>query len=133
MASQIPVDLNQLIGNLVENIEMVQSQLSHPASDPATGLALRRASITQVQRLKISVDQFRLFLWAYVDSWSHGAITPEARLQRIRMEAATDMLRNLTKDFANTGVPPSSEAARLGEQLRAIASVMIDVRGRKES
>ena len=133
MASEISAGLAHRIESLIEDIETTRGELSHPATDPSTGLAVPKVPVNSVQRLKCSVDQFRLFLWAYLDTWSQGGSDPELRLRRIRMEAASDMLRLLARDFSSGSVPPADEASRLDEQLRAIASVMVDLRHQKPS
>lgn len=132
MTADIHAEPAELIDDVIDRIETIRTDLSRPGSDPATGLAVPKVPHALVTRLKYSVDQLRLFLWAYMDSWAQGASSPESRLQRIRMEAAADILSRLTKDFSTTGVPASREAHQLAEQLRAIASVMVDI-PRKES
>lgn len=128
MPSEISSALALRIESLIDNIETIRADLSCPVTDPSTGLAVPKVPVNVVHPLKSSVDQFRLFLWAYLDSCSQGDSSPEVRLQQIRMEAASNMLHLLAKDFSTGGVPPTTEASRLGEQLRAIASVMVDFR-----
>lgn len=133
MSSEISAGLTHRIESLIDDIETIRAELSHPGTDPSTGLAVPKVPVESVSRLKYTVDQFRLFLWAYLDTWPQGGSNPEARLRRIRMEAASDMLRLLTRDFSAGSVPPPDVASRLGEQLRAIASVMVDFRNQNPS
>ncbi len=125
--------LIERIDYVIDSIEFIRAELSHPATDKSTGLAVPKVPVAVAQRLKYSVDQFRLFLWAYLDSWAQGSTNPASRLQRIRMAAAADMLGLLAQEFSSEGVPTGSEAFRLGEQLRAMASILVDVRGQEPS
>ena len=133
MASEAKINLSQRIESIIQSIEFVRAELSYPTADPTTGLAIPKAPVDTVRRMKYSVDQFRLFLWAYLDTWAQGGSDPAERMQRIRMEAAADMLRLLVTDFRSAGVPPTSEAMRLGEQLRAVASLMVDLPSQRPS
>src|SRR5512143_670080 len=133
MASEAYVGLSQRIESIIESIEFVRAELSYPAADPITGLAIPKVTVATVRRMKYSVDQFRLFLWAYLDTWAQGGSDPAVRMQRIRMESAADMLRLLLSDFRTAGVPSTTEAASLSEQLRAVASLMVDLPSRRPS
>lgn len=133
MAFAPQLALSQRIESIIDNIELVRAELSYPASDPASGLAVPKVPIGTVERVKYSVDQFRLFLWAYLDTRAQGGYDPAERMQRIRMEAAADMLRMLVSDFRTAGVPSTTEAVRLGEQLRAVASLMVDLPSQRPS
>lgn len=116
--------LPERIAQLLHEMEVVKAELSEPAADPTTGLAVPKISIGVVNQLKYSVDQLRLFLWAYQDTWAHGAVNPDLRLQQIRTEAAADILKMLGKDFSNKGVPATPEVAHLREQLRTIGALL---------
>ena len=117
------MNLAEAIESLIQQIDAVRYELSAPATDPATGLAVAKAPIDSVLRLKNEVDQFRLFLWAYVDS--HPGEDTSSRLRHLRMERTADMLGQLSSDFRNTGVPSTEDAARLREQIRAIEPMML--------
>ncbi len=118
--------LPERIQNLIREIDAIKAELRQPAADPKTGLAIAKAPDTVVQQLKTAVDQFRLYLWAYLDTRAAGGMAPETRLQEIRTEAAADMLRQLSTDFAARGVPANPAANRLRDQLRSLASWFAD-------
>lgn len=112
------------IVQLLHDIEVIKAELSEPAKHPTTGLAVPKVSIGIVNQLKYSIDQLRLFLWAYQDSWARGASSPDQRLQQIRTEAAADILKMLSNEFSNKGVPATPEVTRLREQLRTVGALL---------
>jgi len=116
-------NLAQMVDLLIRHIDRVTSELSAPQADPSTGMAIPKVPLESVVQLKRAVDGFRLFLWAYVDARAEHT-DPTSRLQLIRMESAADLLGHLSSDFRTEGVPPTQEAARLGEQVRSISPLM---------
>lgn len=120
-------NLAQMIDLLLRQIDRVRSELSEPDADPSTGLAVPKVSLETVAELKRVVDGFRLFLWAYVDARAERGDT-SSRLQMIRIESVAEMLGQLSSDFRTDGVPPTREAARLGEQVRNMTSLMLGAR-----
>ncbi len=67
-------ELVQRMRNTIEAMEHIQRELSQPATDPQTGRAAPQVALETVTQLKCCVDQFRLFLWAYVDA--RGSVQP---------------------------------------------------------
>jgi len=124
MASESSMNLAELIQTVMTNLELIRAELSYPASDPATGLATPKVSASTVRQLKLSIDQFRLFLWAYVDTWALGGSDPKMRMRSIRIECAAELLGQLANDLRSSGVPETGEARRLNEQLQNVASLM---------
>jgi len=114
------------IQNVIEELASIREELSSPATDPKTGIAIAKVSVDALHPLKATIDEFRLFLWAYMDSWTQGHGDATSRLRRIRMDAATDMLRRLSEDFEASGMPDSAESSRLREQVRYCAAIMLD-------
>ena len=108
------------IGAVIEAIELIRTELSHPKQDPITGLAVPKVPVQTVQQLKNSIDQFRLFLWAYLDTWASGGNDPLLRMRDIRIDCATDLLGRLAGDLQNGGIPPTSQTRRLREQLQIV-------------
>lgn len=123
MAENAP-PLSDEIENLIQAFDRVRTRLSHPTSDPNTGLAVPSAPASTVRRLKNSVDQFRLYLWAYVDTWALGGSDPRFRMRSIRIECAAELLGQLTSDLQTDGIPPTPEAKRLHERVRQVATLM---------
>ena len=123
----MPATLSNRVAALIVELELLQQELGTPAVDPKTGLAIARLPLGEARHLKSAVDGARLFLWAYIDSHAAGDGDVTARLQRIRMQAATEMLRVLGEDFSKQGLPRSPEAERLCSQLKNMAQVMPDL------
>ena len=82
LVNSASLGLSQRIESIIESIEFVRAELSYPAADPITGLAIPKVTVATVRRMKYSVDQFRLFLWAYLDTWAQGGSDPAVRMQR---------------------------------------------------
>ncbi len=67
MLAESHAELVQRMRNTIEAMGHIQRELSQPATDPQTGLAAPQVPLETVNHLKCCEDQFRLFLWAYVD------------------------------------------------------------------
>lgn len=119
------MDLADVIESLISQIEIIRDELSVQEADPETGLAISKAPIDSVRRLKTAVDHFRLFLWAYVDSHPDESNDTNSRLRHLRMERAAEMLGQLSSDFRSSGVPGTEDAARLREEIRAIEPMIL--------
>jgi hypothetical protein len=102
----------------------IREELGTPATDPATGLATPKIPSEFVRGFKLEIDQMRLFLWAYMDTWAVGSTDPRNRLEQLRMESAAEMLQHLRQAFRITGVPPTKEGRRLSEQVRAVTPLL---------
>ncbi len=118
--------LVQRIHTVLQEMQAIREELSIPAKDPETGELTPQVRHETVQALQTAVDQTRIFLWAYVDSWAIGGATPVKRIQRIRMQHVAEMLQKLHEDFHGTGLPPISETERLRAQVRAIMPLLPD-------
>jgi hypothetical protein len=119
-------ELIERIQAVLRELAAVRAELGTPASDPATGLATPKIPADHVRGFKLEIDQMRLFLWAYLDTWAVGSSDPKNRLEQLRMESVAEMLRQLRQDFRITGVPPSKEGRRLSEQVRAVTPLLPD-------
>ncbi len=93
---------------LEKQIQSLQHELQSPMD--TAGTASPRLAVEDAQRLKRKIDDFRLFLWAYVDSWAERRSDPAARLQRIRLQAVADMVNLLREELAEHGLPDNPEA-----------------------
>ncbi len=109
---------------VLRELAALRAELGTPTKDPATGLAVSKLSAEHVRDFKHEIDQMRMFLWAYLDTWAVGSTDPRNRLQQIRMESAAEMLRQLRQDFRITGVPPTTEGRRLSVQIRAVTPLL---------
>jgi hypothetical protein len=109
---------------VLRELAAIRSELGTPASDPASGLAVPKIPAEYVRGFKHEIDQMRLFLWAYMDTWAVGSTDPRNRLEQLRMDSAAEMLRQLRQDFRITGVPPTTEGRRLSDQVRAVTPLL---------
>ena len=111
---------------VLQELAAIRAELGTPTTDPATGLAVSKLSAEHVRNFKREIDQMRIFLWAYMDTWKVGSTDPRNRLEQIRMESAAEILQQLRQEFCVTGVPPTTEARRLSEQIRAVTPLLPD-------
>jgi hypothetical protein len=109
---------------VLRELAAIRAELGTPTKDPATGLAVPKFSAEHVRDFKREVDQMRMFLWAYLDTWAAGSADPKNRLQQIRMESVAEMLRQLRQDFGITGVPPTQAGRRLSVQIRELTPLL---------
>jgi hypothetical protein len=109
---------------VLRELAALRAELGSPTKDPATGLAAPKLSAEHMRAFKREIDQMRMFLWAYLDTWAAGSADPKNRLEQIRMESAAEMLRQLRQDFRITGVPPTTEGRRLSVQIRAVTPLL---------
>ena len=109
---------------MLRELAAIRAELSSPATDPATGMAVSKIPAEYVRCFKLEIDQMRLFLWAYMDTWAVGSTDPRNRLEQIRMESVAEMLQQLRQDFRITGVPPTKEGRRLSDQVRAVTPLL---------
>lgn len=109
---------------VLRELAAIRAELSSPATDPATGMAVSKIPAEYARGFKLEIDQMRHFLWAYMDTWAVGSTDPRNRLQQFRMESAAEMLQKLRQDFRITGVPPTKEGRRLSDQVRALTPLL---------
>lgn len=117
-------DVCRTADELVASLRSMQQELSEPATDPATGMPVSKLPLEQVRQLKLVVDELRLFLWAYLDTWSQGRGESADALQRIRIGAVTDMLHALESGFRNCGLPNIPELEILSERVRSFSATI---------
>jgi hypothetical protein len=115
---------------LIAELRRIQNELSNPIVDPKTGLAAAKLSLETTRELKAAIDGLRLFLWAYLDTWS-GDVPVQHKLQEIRIEAAADMLRLLDAEFRASGMPSTAQAQRLCRQITAMSEMAGGASGRE--
>ena len=120
---------SQLVERLqavLRELSALRAELGTPATDPVTRLAVAKLSVEQVRNFKREIDQMRIFLWAYMDTWEVGSTDPRGRLEQLRMESAAEMLGQLRQEFSASGVPPTTEGRRLSDQIRAVTPLLPD-------
>lgn len=111
------------IQNLISELQSLREEIAQPDTDPTTHLATPKLASDAGRQLKNAVDEFRLFLWAYLDTWAVGGDGPKVRLQKIRMEGAADMLELLADEF-RSGLPKSEQAERLRKTIEGILPLL---------
>ena len=109
---------------VLRELAALRAELGSPTKDPATGLAAPKLSAEHMRAFKREIDQMRMFLWAYLDTWAVGSTDPKNRLEQIRMESAAEMLRQLRQDFGITGIPPTKAGRRLSVQIREVTPLL---------
>ncbi len=108
---------------LMLDIGRMQDELATPAISPLTRLAVPKLSSQPARDLKTAVDKFRLFLWAYLDSWS-AKDDVESKLRNIRLDCICDMLAVLYRDFREHGVPSGAGGERLFLEVGRMADLL---------
>ncbi len=107
---------------LISQLRELQNRLSNPVIDQKAGIAIPALPLETTQQLKSTVDGLRLFLWAYLDTYS-GNRGVQLKLQQIRIDAAADMLHLLEHDFREGGIPRTTQTQRLCRQILAMSNV----------
>jgi hypothetical protein len=120
----VDCQLVERVQAVLRELASIRAELGTPTADPATGLAVAKLSAEYVRGFKHEIDQMRLFLWAYLDTWAVGSTDPRNRLEQLRMESVAEMLRQLRQDFRVTGVPPTTEGRHLSDQVRAVTPLL---------
>lgn len=120
----VSADLIERIHSLTEELRLVREAISEPAKDELTGLAKKKVPLDIARGLKDSVDEFRLFLWAYLDVWDGDREGAKARLQKIRMQGAAEMLTLLADELRSARAPGSLESERLRQQVETILPLL---------
>ena len=130
MPQRTSAEILDRVHAVINAVQFLREEMLRPAADPVTGLAVRKVPAEDTRSLKSAIDEFRLFLWAYMDAWDvNGCANPKSQLQRIRIRAVTDMLRLLMDDFRRDGVPSTQDVEDLLGQIRAMA-VLVESRAR---
>jgi hypothetical protein len=116
-------DVRKMAEQLLADIATLQGELGVPAASAQSGLAVPRISIEEARRLKAAVDMFRMFLWAYLDSWESKQDV-QAKLRNIRMDCVSDMIAVLHRDFREHGVPANPSAERIWLEVGRMAELL---------
>ena len=108
--------ISQRALDLEQQLQSLQHELQSPADvgDAATP----KLPVEDARRLKRVVDDFRLFLWAYADTWGEKHGDAAGTLQRIKLQAIADMLNLLRPELAGKGLPEGREASALRQAFK---------------
>lgn len=101
------MDVRKQALELEQQMRLLQDELRSPLE--VGGTAAPKLPVEEGRRLKRVVDDFRLFLWAYIDTWSENRSDMAATVQRIRLQAVADMMNVLRSELAGKGIPQSPE------------------------
>jgi hypothetical protein len=108
---------------LEQEIQSFQQELNSPMEGAVP--AMGKLAVGDAQRLKRTIDDFRLFLWAYSEAWAGKRSDTAAALQRIRLQATADMLNLLRGDFAGKTLPDTPEAQAIRRALRDFTQTVV--------
>ena len=118
--------LVERVQSVLRELAALRAELANPATDPATGLAVPKLPAERMRAFKHEIDQMRMFLWAYLDTWAASSANPKNRWEQIRMDSVAEMLQQLRQEFHGTGIPPTTEGRRLSDQIRAVTPLLPD-------
>lgn len=115
-------NVKDIAGKLEEQVQSLQHELESPMANvsPAAG----KLPVADAQRLKRAIDDFRLFLWAYIDAWSEKRSETAGTLQRIRLQAAADMLTALRSELTGKALPDTPEGRALRLALQTFSQMV---------
>ncbi len=108
---------------LGQQVKSLQQDLQSPL--PSAAPAAEKLPVSDAQELKRAIDDFRLFLWAYIDTWSQNRGDTGKTLQRIRLQAAADMLTVLRTELAGNGLPDSAEGRAIRRAVMDFSQTML--------
>src|SRR5919204_150685 len=120
-------DINNRIRRITQDLRALHQELhtlSHSESDRGRHDQLLDNLLTLevVHDFKAAVDHMRQFLWAYIESASKApADERELRMQTLRMERATEMLRILRERLDGPGMRRVPGATSFFEEIQRIA------------
>ena len=120
MAGPVSTDVVNRVHAIMDELRSLRKEMSQPGVDAFTGLATHKLPLDEGRQLKNVVDDFRMFLWAYLDTWDTRGDNPKARLQKIRMQSAADLLSFLAEDFRSSSLPVSGEREALRKSIDAV-------------
>ena len=139
-------DFTERIRRVTADLQLLLAELDRaahsdasPSSDGAAAIAEQRARIQRellvpgvINDFKTAVDDMRMMLWTYMSAapatsgpdMSLKAV--ESRLQQVRMQRVTDMLKTLKPDVSSPTATALPEHATFLELIHDIASTTID-------
>lgn len=124
MLIDAPADVLDRVRELTRQLRALRIEMGQPATDASTGLAKKKVPLDAARELKNAVDEFRLFLWAYLDVWDATGDDAKIRLQRIRMQGAADMLALIADELKSTGRTATTETTKLRQQIDNISPLL---------
>lgn len=126
-------ELSILIRRVTNDLHNLQNTLGEAARPDAAGAYRERVlqelvDANMVDELKSAVDHMRHLLWSYIEVSSNPDSTVSEKLQRVRMQRVTEMLRGLQ---SGTGEPVHNpDVASFFGTIHQIANTAIERHGR---
>lgn len=124
-------DLAARINRTVQDLHAIKEELEAAAGAKATLPQKERVLgdsqvMFSLRELKTMVDHMRHVLWAYLESPDHSTRDVTTRLQSIRMQRVTEMLKALEPDVKEHAAAATPEAAGFFQLIQDIAHNAVD-------
>ncbi len=127
--------LAQSIHRAIDDLKVIKAELEAAADPKAPAQEKNRViqdtqAMPMLRDLKTLVDHMRHLLWAYMEanasSGHASAHDVQAKLQSVRMQRVTEMLKTLQPDVAAESTAALPEAATFFELIHDIAHTTVD-------
>jgi hypothetical protein len=127
--------LAQSIHRAIDDLKVIKAELE-TAADPKAPAQEKNRILQDAQampmlfELKTLVDHMRHLLWAYMEanaaSGHASSRDVEAKLQSVRMQRVTEMLKTLQPDVASPSTAALPEASTFFDLIQDIAHSTVD-------
>ena len=133
-------DLTDRIRRAIDDLQAIKNQLE-AAADPRASQGKDRIlqdpeTMPRLRELKTLVDHMRHLLWAYMEAESAAggatAASVEAKLQSVRMQRVTEMLKTLQPDVGSESTAALPEASTFFDLIQDIAHSTVDRHQRRQ-
>ncbi|HUS19666.1 MAG TPA: hypothetical protein VMZ25_08445 [Terriglobales bacterium] len=124
-------DLKASIHRAIQDLQAIKVDLEAGASAKASVSQKERViadpqAMFMLRELKTEVDHMRHLLWAYIEAPDHSTRDVAARLQSVRMQRVTEMLKALEPEVTKPATAKSPEATTFLELIHDIAHNTLD-------
>lgn len=124
-------DLKSRIHRSIQDLQSIKEELESAASSKAPLSEKERVvadsqTMFMMRELKTLVDHMRHLLWAYIESPDHSTRDVTARLQSVRMQRVTEMLKALEPEVGQPATAALPEASTFFELIQDIANSTLD-------
>lgn len=124
-------ELTERIRKTTAQLQQILSELDAAAhaADPACRERIARELLVPgtIHDFKTAVDDMRHMIWSYMQASERGAGQDvDARLQSVRMQRVTQMLKALEPEITRPSAPSTAETQTFLELIHDIAQTTID-------
>ena len=124
-------DLKSRIQRSIQDLQGIKEELESAASSRAPLTEKERVvadpqTMFMLRELKGLVDHMRHLLWAYIESPDHSTRDVSTRLQSVRMQRVTEMLKALEPEVNQPATADLPEASTFFELIQDIANNTLD-------